>query len=172
MSHFRALSASALSAIVTFGIVTASGCGTAAVGIEDCRRIEHARCRAGAACGIVTDVEACLRYYRGHCLHGLPTEPPGDASVGACVSAIEAAGRCASSDPDARLSDCDEDVPAPRRGLTLACDVVAHPERAAPCAFLLTTPPVEEPGNGGASGAGADEPAGGGQAAQGGAPAD
>lgn len=181
MSLFRSLSASLLSAAVTFSIVTASGCGTSAVGIDDCRAIEQARCRAAAPCGLVDDVAACERYYRDHCLHGLLTDPPPGTSVADCVRAIEAAGQCASRDPESPLSECTEDVPEARPGLSSACAVVEHPERAEPCSFLLVNPD-DNIGSGGMPAAGGqtgsepepeDPVAGaGGQTAQAGAPAE
>lgn len=169
MSFFRSLSATLLSAFTTFSLVTASSCGTNAVGVDECRDIERARCRAANPCGIVTDVSACERYYRDHCLHGLATKPPADASVSACVQVIEAAGRCASADPEAELKDCDEGA-APGRGLKLACDVVEHPELTTECAFLLNVPPPDD-GTGGQAGQGstgedADETAAGGTSGQ------
>ena len=158
MRYFRSLSAMLLSAAMSFSLVTAS-CGTNAVGVDACRDIEQARCRADLPCGVVTDVKACERYYRDHCLHGLAAKPPGGGAVGACVAVIEAAGRCAEADPQTALGDCEEAVTDPKRGLKTACDVVAHPELATECIFLLDTPPPE--GEGGASGD--DEPAAGGQ---------
>ena len=169
MSYLRSLSATLLSAVTTFSLVTASGCGTSAVGVDECRDIEQARCEAGNPCGIVTDVDACKRYYRDHCLHGLATKPPADASVSACVQVILAAGRCATDTPDARLEDCSDTAP-PRRGLQTACQLVEHPELAPECAFLLDTPPVEGSGGQGGESSGGSENASG--ASQGGAPAE
>ncbi|HVY28562.1 MAG TPA: hypothetical protein VHB79_18530 [Polyangiaceae bacterium] len=140
MSYLRALSATLLSAATTFTLVTASGCGTSAIGVDDCRDIQQARCRAGKACGIVDDVAACERYYRDHCLHGLATTPPAGTSVAGCVEVIEAAGRCAEGDPEIDLNDCDPAVTDRKQSLTLACDVVRHPERANECAFLTDLP--------------------------------
>jgi hypothetical protein len=157
VSLLQSLSASVLSATITFAIVTASGCGTKAVGVEDCRAIEEARCRAAEPCGLVDDVAACERFYRDHCLHGLMSEPGAGESVDACVRAIEAAGRCANQDPEAVLSECgDEPVPAAQPGLGTACDVVRYPERAAECSFLTNAPPESgvggQPATGGSSG--------------------
>jgi hypothetical protein len=151
MSYFRSLSATLLAGVTTFCIVTAAGCGTGAVGVDECRDIERARCRAGASCGIVSDVPACERYYRDHCLHGLATKPPSGAVVDTCVQVIEAAGRCASEDPEARLEDCQ--VSQQYWTVKTACEVVAHPELTVECAFLTDTPP-EDDGSGGQGGAG------------------
>jgi len=154
MSYPRALTASLLSAAVSFCLVAASGCGTTAIGIDDCRDIEHARCEAAKSCGIVTDVEACQLYYRDHCLHGLPAKLEAGDSVSACVEVIQAAGQCAQGDPEISLADCDPRVTARRRDLSRACDVVAHPERAPECGFLTYVPADE--GAGGAGGQSAE----------------
>jgi hypothetical protein len=152
MSHLRALSAMLVSAATTFSLVTASGCGTGAVGISDCRDIQRARCRAGVACGMIADEQACERYYRDFCLHGLAAKPPADASVAACVEVIDAAGRCAATDPEIQLSDCNESVKATGADLRFACDVVKHPERSVECSFLTDVP--VQPGSAGQSSGG------------------
>jgi hypothetical protein len=189
MSYFRSLSATLLSAAAMFSLVTSS-CGTNAVGVDDCRDIEQARCRASASCldangvPLIDDVDACERYYRDHCLHGLAMKPGVNASVATCVQVIEAAGRCAERDPASTLTDCNETeaVTEPHPGLKLACDVVTHPERAAECSFLTDVPVTEGSAGqsaGGQSGedTGAAANAGqtsasGGETAQGGAPAE
>jgi hypothetical protein len=178
MSFLRTLSATLLSAATTFSLVSASGCSTGAMGVDDCRDIQQARCRAGKACGLVSDVDGCERYYRDHCLHGLATTPPSGASVATCVDVIEKAGRCAEAGADTRLSRCDETVTAEAPNLRLACDVVEHPELAAECSFLTDVPPDEGSGGDGSGGssnegsAGATDTPSGGQAAASGAPAE
>jgi hypothetical protein len=169
MSYFRSLSATLLAAAATFSLVTASSCGTSAVGVDDCRDIEQARCRASASCldangaPLIQDVGACERYYRDHCLHGLATKPPAGASVSACVQVIQAAGECAQGDPASTLADCP--VTDRHPGLTRACDVVTHPERATECAFLLDTPEVDD-GTAGAGGQSSTDTASAGSAGQ------
>jgi hypothetical protein len=182
MSYFRSLSATLLAAVATFSLVTASSCGTSAVGVDSCRDIEQARCRASASCldadgaRLIDDVPACERYYRDHCLHGLAVKPPAGASVSACVQLIEAAGDCAAGDPAATLDDCP--ITEQRAGLTRACDVVSHPERATECAFLLDTDVSDgtagqsaggQTSTAGSSGASAGQSGGAGEPAQGGA---
>jgi hypothetical protein len=157
MSLFRSLSATLLSAVVSFSLVTGSGCGTGAVGIDDCRDIEQARCRGGKPCGIAKDVDACERYYRDHCLHGLAMAPPAGASVAACINVIETAGECAKADPETPLGECNDGSIATGFRLNTVCDVVLHPERAAECAFLTNVPPEE--GGGGTGGGDEDEEA-------------
>jgi hypothetical protein len=162
MSDIRSLSAALLSGVTTFCLVTGAGCGTKAVGVEECRDIERERCRAGASCGIVEDVAACERYYRDHCLHGFATKPPSSAVVDACVQVIVAAGRCAAEGADTALAECPETVSQDYGAVKTACDVVAHPELTAECAFLTDTPPDDgSGGQGGQSGAGQESGQGG-----------
>ncbi len=138
----RSIAATALACVAGLLLPTTSGCGTDAVGVEDCRKIEQARCDLGAACGLVKDAEACRRFYRDHCLHGLALEgAPGTTQVKACADAISAAAACAKAGgPQASTLNC------PGIGLTaspLACDVVRQPEATEVCRFLVpTAPPV------------------------------
>lgn len=137
-----------------------SGCGTNAVGIEDCRAIEQARCAAAAGCPApvrIDDVDACQRYYRDHCLHGLPLdEAPARSVVDGCVDAIEAAGACASRDPTLTIDACDEPALAlaPTVGSSpLVCDLIDQPEQLAACAFLEPKTKTDAaPGTGTAAG--------------------
>jgi hypothetical protein len=128
--------------------VAALGCNTGAVGVEACRKVEAARCKAAEQCGLLDDVEGCIRFSEDHCLHGMDLDDePGQVQVGFCVDAVEAAGNCAEdktrrTDPE----DCDD------RGQLLAaadatevCDIVQEPERAKPCAFLSGSDPEPEP---------------------------
>ncbi len=95
------------------------------MGIDSCRRIEHARCDRAPGCGIdltqpvhagsspADDVDACVRFYDDACLHGLVTTvDPGAVQVEACVKAI-AQG---------------------------TCDVVRSPETSPTCGFLVPAP--------------------------------
>ncbi len=76
----------------------ASACGTDAVGVDACRQIESARCKAAPKCDVSlepphttagTDVDACIRFYDTACLHGLAAgSDPGAIAVNACVAAI------------------------------------------------------------------------------------
>lgn len=108
----------------------APACGTDAVGVDACRRIEEARCARAPFCADIDlsrpvhrdapaqDVAACVRHYREACLHGMvrPDEPsPGD--VQACVKAIQEGD----------------------------CDTVKTPERAAGCAWLVPPAPAPAP---------------------------
>jgi hypothetical protein len=99
-------------------LVASAACGTDAVGVDACKRIEEARCQQAPACGIAleppyhtsgSDVSACIRFYDDDCLHGLASgTDPGPTAVAACVTAIEQGG----------------------------CSVVLSPSSAAACAWL------------------------------------
>src|SRR5512142_368585 len=76
------------------------GCATEAAGVDSCRKIEYARCDAAAHCPSIfgaLDPAACHRFYRDHCLHGLPVPDPGLGKVNACVRDVTLLGECAAS---------------------------------------------------------------------------
>jgi hypothetical protein len=116
------------------GATVALGCGTDAVGVGDCRELERARCAAGPACGF-PDVEACERYERDHCLHGLPLESISAGQIDACVLDIQRAGQCAASEGPATAANACA-TPVALVAVATACDVVRSPERAQSCSFL------------------------------------
>ncbi len=134
-----------------------SACGTDAVGIDECREIEFARCKAAVTCGTIEaeEQEACERFYRDQCLHGLAASiHPGPDQQTACVEAVESAGACAAADKDTSLSGCADGAPArAASGKTLetACDVVARPWDTVECGFLNPSADDDE-GMGGAGG--------------------
>ncbi len=138
MSALRTLAA--LSLISAFATATAAGCSTDAVGVEDCRDIESARCEAASACGDVQDEEACKRFYRDHCLHGLALEDePSGTAVQTCVRSLKAVAACT---PETALADCPGVTLSPS-ALLLACDVVRAPEDIEECRFLVpVAPPI------------------------------
>jgi len=154
LQRARTLALGLISALAGFAITTSPGCGTDAKGVDDCRDIERTRCAAAAPCGIVTDVPACQRFYRDHCLHGMVTAPPSRDHVEQCIRTIEAAGACATTEgAEAPLSACANDELLEASGALLACDIVKRPELADNCAFLTTTPPpVENVGGAGGEG--------------------
>lgn len=105
-------------------LVVTGACGTDAVGVETCRKVEEARCRKAPDCGIALDqpphvgddVDACIRFYRDACLHGLETQAdPGTVASNACVGAIQNA-------------DCTTDE---------GKATVQHPETNAACTWLV-----------------------------------
>lgn len=158
----RHLVLAVISALAAFLLTSATGCGTDAKGIEDCRDIEIERCEAARHCGILTDVDECKRFYRDHCLHGLAVEPPPRNLVDECVGMIERAGACVLANGDAELAACPE-ISRETILADTACDLVRFPERADECSFLLPTPldPGPPPATAGASGDGGEEGGGG-----------
>lgn len=150
---------SLLSAVCAFTLVSAAGCGTDAQGVNDCREIEQTRCVAAKNCGIVSDVDACQRYYRDQCLHGLPVAPPGSVKLKACVDVIRAAGVCAQSlGIETKLSACEPSLASSAPSLATACDLVREPEKSEECLFLT---PGADAGVGGTSNSGGEGGAGG-----------
>lgn len=137
-------------------VASVLGCNTGAVGINECRDIEFARCEAAAACGTIEDVESCQRFYRDHCLHGIAgDEAPTESAQQACVAAIEDAGRCAEDDPEMSRAACENatlgqggagtagasqlDTSADSRTV---CQFVANPWKQPVCGYL--NPPADD----------------------------
>lgn len=123
-------------------IAQAPGCGSDAEGIDECREIEEARCEAGQYCASldIGDVDACKRFYRDQCLHGMASgTKPGAPAVKKCVTAIQAAGSCAKQ----KLQTLEECAAAgfdvgPALPSTIApCDVIEKPETIVACEFLF-----------------------------------
>ncbi|WP_394850312.1 hypothetical protein LZC95_23000 [Pendulispora brunnea] len=123
-------------AIGVAGVVV-SACGTDPTGIETCRSIEEARCRAAAACGNIDldvpphngdsdgdKVEGCILWYHDACLHGLMNNAPDNAAVETCIEAIKGGD----------------------------CNIVAHPEQSPACSWIA--PPDRRPDAGDAGDAG------------------
>lgn len=143
MTAFRLLTAAGLGFTYAFLVVNAAGCGTDAVGVDECRDIEQARCEAGAACGIVDDVDECKRFYRDQCLHGFSNgERPGAPQMKACLQTIKLAGECAKAGIE-NLADCPAPAPTAKTVHTKVCDVILTPQGAQECDFLAE--PVEVP---------------------------
>jgi hypothetical protein len=152
MSVLSATCCALFSAVFAFTLVSSSGCGTSAVGVDQCRDILDAQCTAAQTCGIITDVDACKRYYRDDCLHGLAGAAPATQAVNACVATINAAGVCAMADAGIALKDCGT-LSGSAPSASTACDVVRTPQIASECAFLV---PASDAGTaaGGSGGAG------------------
>lgn len=118
----------------------AGSCGTDAVGVSECREVEEARCNAAVNCGYA-DVEECRRFYRDHCLHGVPLDQVDAVQVDQCVAQLQSAGQCAAEKPQAAPADCAQPIET-RISVATVCDVVLRPELATACVFLV---PVPEP---------------------------
>jgi hypothetical protein len=121
----RSLFVVLLASALVVGFVLA--CGQAAVGVDSCTTIEHARCQWIVQCfgdaanyGLPTrrsdsdsssPVDDCDRFYNDACLHGLVTTvQPSSSAVAECVTAINNA---------------------------TDCTIVYNPETADACAFLI-----------------------------------
>lgn len=147
-------------------------CDTNAVGVDECRSIEYARCEAAPHCPdqfAVSSVEECKLFYRDQCLHGLATSAPAAAEVRACVSSIQTLSECArKGTSSAVVADCG--VAVTQAKPATVCKLLAEPQVIVSCAFLAgsststggqagssavsTTSVTTEGGATGASGAG------------------
>lgn len=126
-----------------------AACGNEAVGIEECRAIEGARCEVAPNCedtdqafGISTEVQVrnCQTYYHDHCLLGIEndTETPAEGSGDDCATAIRAISTC-KTNGITDLSEClngDEPVAMEEAGHT-PCEAIATPELITACAFIV-----------------------------------
>jgi hypothetical protein len=115
-------------------------CDTGAVGVESCQNIEYARCSAAAHCPAmfaIKSVDACKRFYRDHCLHGLPlASDPGPSKVNPCISAINALGDCAARNgQDSPGDTCNQEYSS----TVSVCVVIGAPETIPECSFLGAT---------------------------------
>ncbi len=135
-----------LAALVGVSVALGPGCGPDAAGVDDCRKIEDARCEAASHCGdrfSITDVDECKRFYRNQCLHGLATgKGPAAGQTAACVRVIQTAGACAAQNsPTTALAACGDPTLAAETNPDLVdvCKVVVSPELTAECAFLSGT---------------------------------
>ena len=103
----------ALALALPLALACAAACGSSAAGVDACKQVESARCRAAPTCGVSLEppystaggnVDACIRFYDVACLHGLASgSDPGPAAVSACVAAI-ADHPCNKGGPDLVLS--------------------------------------------------------------------
>jgi hypothetical protein len=135
----RALPCAAAFALL---VVIGQGCSVDQIALQGCRDIEDARCEVAQPCAnlSVPDPEACKRFYRDQCLHGMEiAADPGQPTVDKCVSAIRAAGACASSGHASDVGGCEVATTSP----TSACGIIANPELATDCAWLI--PPAPAP---------------------------
>jgi len=138
---FRRLAAGVVLALAA----VVAACGTDAVGVETCRTIEFARCDAARACGLVDDVEACRRFARDHCLHGLAADKPSPSQVNRCVATIEALGKCADENGKRSTpSEC-KGAGSVSEDANDVCELVLEPELTQRCEFLVPPEPEPEP---------------------------
>jgi len=116
-------------------------CGTDAVGVDACRRIEAKRCEVAPTCSAdYKDVDACNDYFRDQCLHGIENadRSPSDSDVKGCVDAIAKAAECAKSGAKT-LVECaghPDLVQSAPPTLTPCEAITKSPDLMAACAFL------------------------------------
>lgn len=120
-----------------------AGCNTGAIAVGECREIERARCEALQPCGTIDDVEACRRFVRDSCLHGIAgPKPPTTSAQKACVSMITESGSCASEDAAMAPEECDglADIdlsPIPKRPRArTVCDLAEKPWNYVTCDYV------------------------------------
>jgi len=128
-----------VSGIFTPALLGVASC-TDAVGIEECRLIETARCESARQCGFSEDESLrCVEFYHDQCLHGIENadEPPDEAQAKACVSTIQAVEACAQRGA-ATMQDCPEAPLVPDGPLTLppCMIIVSQAHLLAACAFV------------------------------------
>lgn len=144
--------------------VAPTSCNSKAVGIDECRRIEYARCEAAVHCPEnfdVDDVAACKRFYRDQCLHGLDrAKTPDKTDVTACVEVIDRLGSCAKKNgEDSLVTECSE-VSSTLSKVDTVCELLKRPEAAPECAFITKADTSDSDdgsgGEAGSSGSGRD----------------
>jgi len=120
----------------------APSCGTDAVGVDACRRIEAKRCEVAPTCSAdYKDVDACNDYFRDQCLHGIENadRSPSDADVKACIDAIAKAADCAKAGAKT-LEACATHpllVDNPSAATLTPCEAITKfPDLLAACAFV------------------------------------
>lgn len=112
-------------------LFTLFGCSTDAVGVNECRDVEYARCEASVACGVISadEVDDCKRFYRDHCLHGMKgDEVPTADEHKDCIELIEEAGETAAA--SLGMGGAGEPDEA-------SCKVIAAPWKSDECAYLI-----------------------------------
>lgn len=152
---------STLMLLALAALPSAFGCGTDAVGIDACRKIEQFRCKSAPYCvdGFSDDdVSSCESFYRDQCLHGLENteRSPSNGEVDACIDAINRTVNCKLSGA-ATLASCPDIalVAGTDAGSVTPCGIITlNPELLAACAFVAapeesTPPPDAGSGDGG-----------------------
>ncbi len=119
------------------------GCGTDAVGVDACLKIERAHCHAAEACG-ASDGVACERYVEVQCLHGfVKSALPNEKQTNQCANALGQVAECAEKrghKVSVDVCELEADDPAPAR----ACELVDVPYELKACRFLAPPDTDEE----------------------------
>ena len=128
-----------------FTLLAPTSCGSDAVGIDECRTIETARCEAATACGFTPEkVQSCTLFYRDECLHGVENADAGTPTtpnIDACVAAVNATAACAKAGAKT-IDGCAGAKLIDGASVTLAPGVILQDKvdlRAA-CAFATRVP--------------------------------
>ncbi len=141
-----------MAAALPAGLALAS-CGTNAVGVTACQRIELARCQLAPSCTPGFDVTRCELFYRDECEVGIQNADAGGdltAQAAPCVAALKAQLACIDAGDSAA---CQAAVPTgtfcqETDAAANACSVILDcPEVLAQCAYLAT--PVVDAGDAG-----------------------
>lgn len=129
-------------------VAVAHGCGTDAVGVDACRRIETTRCEQAPVCtgdpdtfAIRTEdqVRNCVTLYNDACLHGIENTKDGepeDGDVDRCVEAIKATANCKKNGV-ATIAECAEVVYVGPNSAETPCQVMHSPEDLEACRFIM-----------------------------------
>lgn len=130
-----------------------TSCNTSAVGVDECRRIENARCEAAVRCPgefDVSSVSACKRFYRDHCLHGLAVSSvPSKPDVDDCIATIGALADCARQKGEtSQVTQCGS-LTSTDPDVKTVCELMRKPQASPDCSFLV---PVSQDGTGGSGG--------------------
>jgi uncharacterized membrane protein YgcG len=142
-------------------VLAPQACSTKAVGIDQCRDIEYARCEAAVSCPSVfevKDVAACKRFYRDQCLHGLAlAHSPAKSDVRDCIDVIRLMGKCAKNHGEkASVAECDG-LSSESTKVKTVCQAMQKLEWVPECSFLRDTSEGGAGGTGGDSGGSAGE---------------
>lgn len=119
------------------------GCNTGAIAVAECREIERARCVALESCGTIDDVDACRRFVRDSCLHGIAgPKPPTSSEQKSCVAMVTESGSCARKNAKMAPEDCrglaEIDLsPIPRRPeAKTVCELAEKPWNYLTCDYV------------------------------------
>jgi len=135
--------------------LAAVSCGTDAVGVDACHKIESARCAVAPLCMPGFDVDRCTRFYRDECLVGIQNAAEGGPDPNTlaqpCVDAIHAAAACVDAGASAACQALIPNVACPEANATAtACNVILHcPEVLSACGFVASPPEAGTEGTGG-----------------------
>lgn len=116
-------------------------CGTEAIGVDACLKIERARCSAADACGL-SERLACERYVDVQCLHGfVKSAQPTEKQTQQCADALGQLAECV-ADKGRKVSANTCKLELNQTASAPACEFVESPYDLRACRFL--TPPDDD----------------------------